>query len=108
MKQTQILSSGVTIRQDFSDCVRFAFFETDFEGFEYATHGGTVFVVNFSGRVYALTCAHIFRDFATGKLFITEEKMGRRGGKPATIKGLCYPSSPRDSAVGTDITDVCV
>jgi hypothetical protein len=66
------------------------------------------FVVNFSGRVYALTCAHIVRDFESGKLFITEEKMGRKGGKPATIKGLCYPLSPRDAAFGTDLVDMCV
>ena len=53
-KIEQRLSTGITVRQDFKDSVRFVFFWTGFEGWEYATHGGTAFVVNFRGRPFAL------------------------------------------------------
>jgi hypothetical protein len=43
-----------------------------------------------------------------GRLFLTADKFGQKGSKPARIKTLCYPSSPRDDAVGTDIEDVCI
>jgi hypothetical protein len=98
----------LTIRQDFSDAVRPVFFETDFEEFLYATHGGTMFIVSFRGRVYGLTCRHVFGDFEYGRLVVTNEKHPQKGSKPARVKAVCYPSSPRDGAVGTDIIDICV
>jgi hypothetical protein len=39
---TQTLASGLTVRQDFSRAVRPVFFQTEFEEWLYATHGGTL------------------------------------------------------------------
>ncbi len=108
MKQRQTLSSGLLIEQDLKAAVRPALFQTDYENFLYATHGGTLFIVSFKGRPYALTCGHIIKDFEFGRLFITADKFAKRGAKPATLKGLCYPSAPRDGAVDTDVVDICV
>jgi hypothetical protein len=108
MMRSQILSSGLTIRQDFSEAVRAVFFQTEYEEFLYATDGGTLFVVRFRGCSYGLTCGHVFQTFDHSDLFITQEKTGQKGSKPAPIKGICYPSSPKDGAAETDITDICV
>ncbi|MGA7452190.1 MAG: hypothetical protein WBW73_13195, partial [Rhodoplanes sp.] len=69
MLETQVLSSGLMIRQDFAEAVRPVFFQTESEEFLYATHGGTLFLVVFRGRVYGVTCAHVFGDFPHGRLF---------------------------------------
>jgi hypothetical protein len=50
VKRTQVLASGLAIRQDYSQAIRAVFFETDHEEFIYATNGGTAFIVNFRGR----------------------------------------------------------
>jgi len=108
MKRTQSLSSGLIVRQDFGDAIRPVFFQTGHEDYLYATHGGTVFLVAFRGRVYGLTCGHVFQDFEYERMFITDEKQARKGSMPAPIRTLCYPSAPTDGAVGTDIVDMCV
>jgi hypothetical protein len=107
MKRTQVLSSGLIIQQDFSDAVRAVFYQTEYEEFLYATHGGTLFVVSFRGRFYGLTCKHVFGDFEVSKLFITQEKHARKGNMPAPIAGLCSPSAPIGEAAGTDVGDIC-
>ena len=108
MKRTQTLSSGLIVQQDFGNSIRPVFFETDLEEFMYATHGGTLFIVDFGGRAYGLTCGHVFQDFALERLFVADERQARKGSKPARVKGLYHASSPRDGAVGTDIVDICV
>jgi hypothetical protein len=105
MKTSQVLASGITIRQDIRDAVRAVLFETGFEGWDYTTHGGTLFVVNYACRVYGVTCAHVLKDFNWNQLVVTERKIGT---KMAGLKAVGYPSSPRDAAVGTDILDVAV
>ena len=107
-KILQTLSSGLIIRQSISDAVRPVFFQTDIEDFLYGTHGGTAFVVNFRGRVYALTCGHVFKEFDHGRIFITAEKQAKAGSPRPEIKAVYYPSSPRDAAIGTDVVDICV
>jgi hypothetical protein len=108
MKQTQVLTSGLATGQDFGEAVRPVFFQTEYDDFLYATHGGTLFLVGFRRRVYGLTCRHVFQDFEHGRLFITQEKQAKKGSKPAPVKSWCHPSSPTDGAVGTDIVDLCV
>jgi hypothetical protein len=108
MPQTQVLSSGLIIRQDFAEAVRPVFFQTENEEFLYATHGGTLFLVVFKGRVYGVTCAHVFGDFPHGRLFVTKDKRAQKGSMPGHVTGLAYPSSPRDGAVGTDVSDLCL
>jgi hypothetical protein len=96
------------IEQDFSAAVRPVFFYTDQDDFLYATHGGTLFVVSFRDKLYAVTCGHVFKDFPHGMLFITQEKFAKKGSMPAHVTGICYPSSPVDGLEGTDIGDICV
>jgi hypothetical protein len=108
MRIKQTLKSGLVIWQNISDAVRPVFFQTDYEEFLYATHGGTLFLVRFRGRVYALTCNHVFKDFPTGRLFVVNERHAKKGSMPARIKGIRYASNPKDSAIGTDIGDVCL
>ncbi len=108
MLETQVLASGLIIRQDFTEAVRPVFFQTEYEEFLYATHGGTLFLVVFRGRVYGVTCAHVFGDFPHGRLFVAQVKRAQKGSLPGHVTGLAYPSSPRDDAVGTDVTDLCL
>jgi hypothetical protein len=108
MRVRQKLVSGLVVRQDIGDAVRPVFFQTDYEDFLYATHGGTLFLIRFRGRVYALTCNHVFKDFPTGRLFVVNEKHAKKGSLPAHIKGIRYASNPSDAAVDTDIGDVCL
>jgi hypothetical protein len=96
------------MRDLFSKSVRAVFFQTEYEEFLYATHGGTLFLVRFRGRIYGLTCKHVFQDFEPGRLFVTQEKHGKKGSKPAPVKGIAFPSAPRDGAAGSDIVDVCI
>src|SRR5262245_12428747 len=88
--------------------IRPVMFQTDYEDFLYATHGGTLFLVSFCGRVYAFTCDHVFKDFNPGRLFIVDEKFAQKGSMPAPVKGIYTASSPVDAAVDADILDVCV
>jgi hypothetical protein len=104
----QHLSSGLQVRQDFRTSVRFVMFRTGVEGWEYSTHGGTAFIVNFRGKPFGLTCRHVLRDFYWGQLAITAAKFGRKGSQFAALKSLAYPSDPRGEAVDTDILDLAV
>jgi hypothetical protein len=108
MMCTQMLDSGLIIRQDFTAAVRPVFFRTALEDFQYATHGGTLFLVSFRGRAYGLTCQHVFQDFALEQLFITQEKQAQKGSLLAPIWRRCGPSAPIGAAVETDVTDLCV
>jgi hypothetical protein len=108
MKIIQQLSTGITVRQDFRESVRFVMFQTGVEGWEYATHGGTAFIVNFRGKPFGLTCRHVLQDFYWGQLAVTAAKFGRKGSQFAALKSLVYPSNPRGEAVGTDILDVAI
>lgn len=108
MRVRQKLASGLVVRQDIGDAVRPVFFQTDYEEFLYATHGGTLFLASFRGRVYALTCNHVFKDFPTGRLFVVNKKYAEKGSMPARIEGIRYASNLRDGAVDTDIGDVCL
>ncbi len=106
--RTQTLSSGLTIRQDFRLSVRFVMFQTEIEECLYATEGGTLFVVNYRDKVYAVTCGHVVRGFELHQLIITGKRFPQKGDKPAQIKGQYFPSSPQGEAIDSDILDVCI
>jgi hypothetical protein len=84
---------------------RMPFFETDVEGWDYATHGGTVFLVEVEGKPYAITASHVRRDFAWKKLCLTNEKHGR---EIAGLKAVNYASDLIGDAEGTDFGDITV
>jgi hypothetical protein len=50
VRVTQTLASGTIIRQQFRTAARFVFFDTGDEQWQYATHGGTMFIVALQGQ----------------------------------------------------------
>jgi hypothetical protein len=105
MRVTQTLASGTIIRQDFRTAARFVFFDTGDENWQYATHGGTMFVVLYKGKPYGLTCRHILKDFRWQQIVITDR---RHGTQIAGLRTVAYPSQPKDAAIDTDLLDVAV
>ena len=103
MRISQTLSSGITITQDFRDCVRFVMFETEFKGWEYATQGGTLFIVNVNSQILGITASHVFGDFEKSQIAVTNTKFGEH---IAGISAIYSPSKPTLDAAGTDITDI--
>jgi hypothetical protein len=93
---------------EISASVRAVLFATEFDDHPYATHGGTLFVVTFQGKLFGITCRHVFGDFPAEGLLVTQEKSGKKGSRFAAIQGIRYPSDPRRDAMDTDITDLCV
>ncbi len=105
MRVSQELSSGIVIRQDFSESIRIPLFETNEPEYPYATHGGTIFLVKFESSVYAVTCRHVFGDFKKSELILTDRKYGRRIVRP---KMVASPSLPTGDAEDSDIVDLAV
>jgi hypothetical protein len=93
---------------EISASVRAVLFATEFDEHPYATHGGTLLVVSFQGKLFGITCRHVFGDFPVEGLLVSQEKLGKKGSRFAAIQGIRYPSAPRRDAMGTDITDLCV
>jgi hypothetical protein len=94
--------------QNIAEAIRPVFFTTDYEEHAYASHGGTLFLVEFEGRLYGLTCQHVFGDFSRDRLFVVQDKFGKKGTPPAKIAAFYNPSAPEREAAGTDIVDLCV
>jgi hypothetical protein len=101
----QTLASGMIVRQSFKTATRFIFYETGFEGWPFATHGGTLFVVLYRGKPYGLTCRHVFGAFDWQRLMVTA---GQHGGGNVGLSQIAYASNPVDHAVDTDILDIAV
>ena len=105
MRVTQTLASGITIRQDFRTAARFIFFDTGIDQWQYATHGGTIFVVLYKGEPYGVTCRHVLKEFDWSQLVVTDQ---RHGTQIAGLQSVAYPSRPKDAAIDTDLLDVAV
>jgi hypothetical protein len=82
-----------------------ALFETDYEDWRYATHGGTVLVVSVEGKPYGITARHVVRDFGWHRLTVTNRT---HGDHIAGLKSVSYASDPKKGAVGTDIDDIVI
>jgi hypothetical protein len=106
--RAQTLSSGIAIRQDFKLSVRFVMFQTDIDECPYVTNGGTLFVVNYRDKIYAVTCRHVVKGFELGQIIITGKICPQRGDRPALVKGSYFFNSPHGAATGSDILDVCI
>ncbi len=105
MRVTQTLASGTIIRQDFRHAARFVFFDTGNEQWQYATHGGTMFVVLYKGTLYGLLCRHVLKDFDWRQLVVTDQRQGKL---VAGLRSVAYPSQPKGAAIDTDLLDVAV
>src|SRR5271168_2058598 len=73
------------MRQDIKTAVRPVLYQTDWEEWPYS-HGGTLFVVNFEGRCYGLTCRHVIGDEGANHLFVAHCHIPAKGMRPAAIK----------------------
>jgi hypothetical protein len=104
----QTLSSGVLIRQDIRTSIRFVMFETEYPEWQYATDGGTLFLVNYRNRIFGITCLHVFKTFNVKNLIATARKMALKGAKVAGITGLLKLGTPSGEAVESDILDICL
>ena len=88
--------------------IRLVFFQTDLEDYPHATHGGTLFIVKFSGGLYGVTCKHVFKDFSPDSLHVTPELTPRKGALSAKIQNLGYASKLGGISVGSDLDDICI
>jgi hypothetical protein len=73
------------MRQDIKTAVRPVLYQTDWEEWPYS-HGGTLFVVNFEGRCYGLTCRHVIGDEGANHLFVAPCHIPAKGMRPASIE----------------------
>jgi hypothetical protein len=102
---TQTLASGTIIRQDVRTAARFVFFDTGDGQWQYATHGGTMFIVLYKSRPYGLTCRQVLKDFDWHQSVVTDQRFGTQ---IAGLRSVAYPSQPKDAAIDTDLLDVAV
>jgi hypothetical protein len=92
------------MRQDIRAAVRPVLFQTDFEEWPYS-HGGSLFVVNFRGRCYGLTCKHVIGDEGANYLFVAPDHMPAIGMRPARIECVARIND-RESEL-RDIAVIC-
>lgn len=90
---------------DLKAATRPAFFETGWDGWEYATSGGTVFLVSLEGKPYAITATHVRQSFEWKQLCLTGEKYGR---EIAGLKSAYRADELFGDAEGTDIGDITI
>ena len=83
-------------------------FYTGIDDFQYATHGGTAFVVSYNSRPYAVTCRPVFKDFEDGQLTFFGAQFLSQGHKSAKVKTIYYASSPTESAANSGVNDFCI
>ncbi len=88
-------------------CIRLVFFQTELEDYPHATHGGTLFIVRFFGRLYGITC-NVFQDFPPDNLHVTPELLPKKGLVSAKVQNLGYASALGGIAARTDLSDVCI
>ncbi|HEY1224463.1 MAG TPA: hypothetical protein VGE54_04475 [Brevundimonas sp.] len=84
---------------------RMAFFDTGFDGWDYATSGGTIFLVSLNGKPYGITATHVRQTFEWRQLCVTDEKDGRQ---IAGLKFVSRATNLTGDAEGTDIGDISI
>lgn len=98
-------SQGIFIRQDIRKSVRFVMFETGYEYWRYATHGGTAFIVSYFRKYYGVTCSHVRKDFDFSKIVLTNLKFGDM---VAGISAIYYPTRASGAALDAEMLDIAV
>lgn len=94
--------------QDFTQSIRAIFFDTGLEEFRYATHGGTLFVAEYGGEVFGITCRHVFKDFEPGRLFVGPNRTPEKGHPPARLKTITFPNNPKGETKESDVLDMAI
>jgi hypothetical protein len=98
------LSSGIVVRLDIRDSVRFVMFETGHDEWVYATDGGTAFVCRFRGKYYALTCKHVRGTFNWQQLALTTTKFGNM---IAGVDAVAHATGT-GASLETDLSDMAI
>ncbi|MEY9527356.1 hypothetical protein ABIF70_008497 [Bradyrhizobium japonicum] len=88
--------------------VRIIQFQTEYEEYPHATHGGTLFIVRYRGRPYGVTCKHVFGDFDPNMLHITARTQPMVGRLSARLQNLGYAVNLGGVAANSDFADLCV
>lgn len=91
--------------QSLKDACRWICFHTNVEGWEVATHGGTMVLVAYEGTVYALTAKHNRHDFRWGDLIIGKSRVCNEVVGP---RGICYASVGVGRADQSDLLDIAI
>ena len=94
--------------QPFEPSVRPVLFETGIEDFQYATHGGSFFLVEFEGQVFGITCWHVFKDFEIQDLVVSECWNPQQGARLANVRGHYRMTEPVGEIIGSDLLDLCI
>lgn len=84
---------------------RMVLFETGYEGWEYSTNGGTVFLVAYEGKPYAITARHVAHTYDWKTLCVMDRKSGS---EIAGLKAVSFANGLFGDAEGTDFGDVVV
>jgi hypothetical protein len=92
------------MRQDIKAAVRPVLYQTDCEEWPYS-HGGSLFVVNFGGRCYGLTCRHVIGDEGASQLFVAPSPVLAIGMRPASIERVARIDDPESEL--QDIALIC-
>ena len=95
----------MNILQSLKDACRWVCFETNIEGWEVATHGGTLFIVTYEGVPYGLTARHNLHSFEWGNLIVTKTRLGDR---IAGLREVSYAKSILSDTDGSDLFDVAI
>jgi hypothetical protein len=98
----------MAVLQDIISCVRPVLYDTGITDFQYATHGGTLFLVVYESRVCALTCAHVFGDFDSETLLVPADQIPEEGAPAVTPQGRYVSVNLQGAAEGSDIQDISV
>lgn len=109
MLNNQVLTSGILIRQNIETAIRLPVFDSHIDDFPFWTHGGSVVLLSYLGKIYGITCRHIRGDgehaAKWSDLFIPV----RKASKTAIAIGGCFSASQAwGHAVDSDIHDVAI
>jgi transposase len=86
--------------QDILASVRPVLFDTSYEEFPYS-FGGTLFIISFRGRCYALTCRHVTGDNGAESIIVVKTVMPKLGDSPVRVQMMA-----RIDAAENDLGDV--
>tara|TARA_B100000686_G_C16781764_1_gene972392 strand:- start:1335 stop:2075 length:741 start_codon:yes stop_codon:yes gene_type:complete len=98
----------MAIIDNLTNSVRHLCIETDVDGYEYFTYGGTITLVKYKDKTYGLTCGHVVnadKSVSYDQLCILNT---RDGIHIAGIENVVLPKNLADEAVDSDLADICI
>ncbi len=74
--------------KDIKRAVRMVLFANESEEYPYTSYGGTLFIIRYNGKFYALTCKHVFQEYTINELIVFRESQPKKGSLSAQIKEM--------------------